>query len=108
MLHTYQVERLTDSPSAMGHRDRMGHVTVWEETVKAKNALAALRAADKPNAVERTWPVEAIDATGEYAQAIDPTQAVEIDHASELISVGIICDRDAPLHGLCGCGIEKL
>ncbi len=95
MNHTYQVERLSDSTP--GACDRVGHVTVWEQTVKAANAAAALCVADKLNAVERTWPIEAIDPEGEYAQAIDPTQVVEVeDYAAELVSAGIICDRDSP------------
>ncbi len=95
MEHTYQVERLSDSAS--GTCDRVGHVTIWQQTVKAPNATAAIRAATLLNAVERTWPVEAIDPEGEYAQAIDPTQVVEVeDHAAELVSAGIICDRDSP------------
>lgn len=89
MEHTYNVERLSDS--APGACDRRGHVRVWEEVVKAPNAAAAIFAADKLNAVERTWPIEALDPmTGEYAEAIDPTQANEVDHAPELVTAGII------------------
>ncbi len=88
MDYTYQVERLSES--AQGHMDRRGHVTVWDQVVKAPNASAALRAADKLTAVERTWPIEAIDAEGEYAEAIDPTQANGVDHAPELVTAGII------------------
>ena len=86
--HTYTVERLSDS--AEGHRDRRGHVVLFDQIVKAPNAVAAIRAATKLSEVERTWPVESIDPEGEYAQAIDPTQQNSVDHAPELVAAGII------------------